>query len=59
MLLEAGLCLALQGDQLREAGLLQGGVLTPASALGSVLIERLRNAGLTWNVTDTATAMHK
>jgi short subunit dehydrogenase-like uncharacterized protein len=46
MLSEAALCLALEGDQL-ETG---GGILTPASAMGMRLVERLRNAGLTLTV---------
>jgi short subunit dehydrogenase-like uncharacterized protein len=46
MLSEAALCLALQGSELRT----EGGVLTPASSMGTLLIERLRNAGLTLEV---------
>ena len=52
MLLEAGLCLALQQEQLQQAGYAKGGVLTPATAMGMVLVERLRAAGLTFEVTD-------
>jgi hypothetical protein len=51
--LEAGLCLALQGEELKEKGMLQGGVLTPASAMGSVLIERLRAANIQFQITKT------
>jgi short subunit dehydrogenase-like uncharacterized protein len=43
MLSEAALCLAF--DDLPGAG----GVLTPASAMGTKLTERLRTAGMTWN----------
>jgi hypothetical protein len=43
--LEAGLALALQEDDLRKEGLRRGGVLTPASGLGLVLVERLRRSG--------------
>ncbi len=50
MLLEAGLCLALQQDQLDRRQPVKGGVLTPATAMGSFLIERLRKAGLTYEV---------
>ena len=50
MVLEAGLCLALQQDQLDRSQQLRGGVLTPATAMGSFLIERLRKAGLTYEV---------
>jgi short subunit dehydrogenase-like uncharacterized protein len=46
MLSEAALCLALQGTELET----EGGILTPASAMGTHLIERLRNAGLTLEV---------
>jgi short subunit dehydrogenase-like uncharacterized protein len=52
MLLEAGLCLVLQQEQLQKAGCAKGGVLTPATAMGMVLVERLRAAGLTFEVTD-------
>jgi short subunit dehydrogenase-like uncharacterized protein len=44
MLAEAALCLAL--DDLPVGG----GVLTPASAMGTRLIERLRRAGMTFDV---------
>ena len=37
---------AVQEDELKQAGLKQGGVLTPASALGLVLIKRLQNLGI-------------
>jgi short subunit dehydrogenase-like uncharacterized protein len=46
MLSQAALCLAL--DDLPTAG----GVLTPATAMGFRLIERLREAGLTFEVVD-------
>jgi short subunit dehydrogenase-like uncharacterized protein len=48
MLGESALCLA------RDPGTGLAGVLTPASALGSALIERLRAAGQTWTVTEHA-----
>ena len=53
MALEAALCLATQGRELEEQGLMQAGVLTPATALGSVLIKRLRDAGITFEITRT------
>lgn len=53
MALEAGLCLALQGEELSEKGHLQGGVLTPASAMGSVLRERLQAANIDFEITKT------
>jgi len=43
MLSEAALCLALEGAQLPT----EGGILTPASAMGMRLVERLRAAGMT------------
>jgi short subunit dehydrogenase-like uncharacterized protein len=36
----------VQAKELDAAGCLKGGVLTPASAIGMVGIERLRQAGL-------------
>jgi len=53
MVLEAGLCLALDAQACAAAGCASGGVLTPASAMGLVLIERLRRAGLKFNVTES------
>ena len=41
MSIESALCLALQRQQCAA-----GGVLTPASALGLVLVERLRASGM-------------
>jgi short subunit dehydrogenase-like uncharacterized protein len=46
MLSEAALCLALEGAQLPSGG----GILTPATAMGMRLVERLRAAGLTLEV---------
>lgn len=45
MLGEAALCLALDSDRLPGVA----GVLTPAAAFGSVLIDRLREAGMTFD----------
>ena len=45
MLGETALCLAMAGDPP-----VAGGVLTPASAIGMPLVERLRDAGMTWAV---------
>jgi short subunit dehydrogenase-like uncharacterized protein len=50
MLLEAGLCLALDQAKCAAAGYQQGGVLTPASAMGMVLVERLRAADIHFDV---------
>ena len=44
MLGQAGLCLALDGSKLPDAT----GVLTPATAMGMPLVERLRAAGFTF-----------
>ena len=49
MLCCSALALALDLDAL-PGGLERGGVLTPATALGQPLIERLRTAGMTWTV---------
>jgi len=48
MLAESALCLAK--DELRSPG----GVLTPASAMGQALIDRLRAAGMTFEVAEQA-----
>lgn len=48
MILECALCLALDQDKLKKdpyASKCPAGVLTPASALGLVLLGRLKNAG--------------
>ena len=50
MQLELGLALALQGGECEAAGCLKGGFLTPATAGGPVLIQRLRDAGMTFEV---------
>jgi short subunit dehydrogenase-like uncharacterized protein len=43
---EAALAIALEGDAL-PGGAARGGVLTPATALGDVLVRRLQGAGMT------------
>ena len=50
MLGQSALCLALDGDRLPE----RAGVLTPATAMGSVLADRLRAAGQTFVVSPAA-----
>eukprot|EP01100_Stratorugosa_tubuloviscum_P003006 TRINITY_DN170_c1_g2_i1.p1 TRINITY_DN170_c1_g2~~TRINITY_DN170_c1_g2_i1.p1 ORF type:complete len:415 (-),score=174.29 TRINITY_DN170_c1_g2_i1:82-1326(-) len=53
MLAEAGLCLVFQKEELNQSNeLLKGGILTPATAFGPILIQRLRNAGMTFKVSD-------
>jgi short subunit dehydrogenase-like uncharacterized protein len=55
MILEIALCLALQGEELAKdpyASKNPGGILTPASACGLVLVDRLRNAGYELSVED-------
>ena len=42
---ESGLCLALDGDKMPD----RAGVLTPATAMGMPLVERLRAAGFTFD----------
>ncbi len=49
MLCESALALALQLDEL-PGGSKYGGLLTPASGLGDVLVQRLRAAGMTLQV---------
>ncbi len=48
-LCESALSLALQRDAL-PGGQARGGILTPATGLGDVLVERLRQAGMTLKV---------
>jgi short subunit dehydrogenase-like uncharacterized protein len=43
---QSALCLALDGERLPD----RAGVLTPATAMGSVLADRLRAAGQTFDV---------
>ena len=50
MVCEAALCLALQLDEL-PGGRAKGGFLTPATGLGAVLLNRLRDAGMTLEAT--------
>ena len=50
-LCESALCLALQENEL-PGGKERGGVLTPATALGEVLAERLRQAGMVIEMED-------
>ena len=50
MLGEAALCMALDGERLPQ----RAGVLTPATAMGTVLVERLRAAGQTYEVAAAA-----
>lgn len=51
MLAEAALCLAQDAERLP----VQGGSWTPASALGSALVERLNAVGVTFSVVDAPT----
>jgi short subunit dehydrogenase-like uncharacterized protein len=48
-LCESALCLALDADKL-PGGRQRGGILTPATGLGNVLAERLRQTGMTLEV---------
>jgi short subunit dehydrogenase-like uncharacterized protein len=59
LLLEAGLCLALDGAACDAAGCSRGGVLTPASAMGMVLVQRLRAAGVRFEITSSPAAGSK
>jgi len=49
MLLELGIALT-QEEELERAGCLSGGFLTPATAGGTVLVERLNRAGMRFEV---------
>ena len=40
----------LKEDELKEAGLKEGGVLTPATAMGMPLLHRLRKAGISFDI---------
>ena len=46
------LYVACQGDECESAGYLKGGILTPASAMGMVLLKRLQHKGFTFNILD-------
>jgi len=43
---EAALALATQLDELPQ----RGGLLTPATALGQVFLDRTRSAGVSWQI---------
>lgn len=49
MLGESAACLALDGDATASAG----GVLTPAACMGMRLVERLREAGMTFEASES------
>lgn len=53
MVCEAALCLALEFDSL-PGGSTAGGVLTPATALGNTLVQRLRRAGMQLSVNESS-----
>ena len=48
-----GRCLAEQMEDARLIGLQTGGVLSPASALGMLFVDRLRQAGYRFDVGST------
>jgi short subunit dehydrogenase-like uncharacterized protein len=50
MLTESAVCLALDPDAAGTTR--EGGILTPASAMGMRLVDRLRRAGMTFDVAD-------
>ena len=52
MLGQSALCLALDGDRLPEAA----GVLTPSTAMGRVLVDRLQARGFTLSVEELPSA---
>jgi short subunit dehydrogenase-like uncharacterized protein len=45
-----GVGLRAQEEEVKRAGLQQGGVLTSASAMGMPLVDRLRRAGFTFEL---------
>ena len=49
MILETGLCL-LDEEKLKQAGLASGGCLTPASACGLMLADRLNKADFSFKI---------
>ena len=40
----------VQEDELKESGLKQGGVLTPATAMGMVLVRRIQKSGVSFDL---------
>jgi short subunit dehydrogenase-like uncharacterized protein len=46
---ESAMALAFQGNEL-PGGQVRGGILTPATGLGNVLVERLRRTGMIWEI---------
>eukprot|EP01098_Paradermamoeba_levis_P007628 TRINITY_DN3162_c0_g1_i2.p1 TRINITY_DN3162_c0_g1~~TRINITY_DN3162_c0_g1_i2.p1 ORF type:complete len:433 (-),score=128.00 TRINITY_DN3162_c0_g1_i2:118-1371(-) len=50
MVSESALCLVLDRQKVKQRRAGKGGILTPASAFGSTLLDRLREAGMTWTV---------
>jgi short subunit dehydrogenase-like uncharacterized protein len=50
MLSESAVCLARDGDAIPK----RGGVLTPGACMGMRLVERLRDAGMTFDVADAS-----
>ena len=40
----------VQEDELKDSPVKHGGVLTPASAMGMVLVRRLQNSGMSFSV---------
>ncbi|GMH34093.1 hypothetical protein BSKO_01927 [Bryopsis sp. KO-2023] len=50
MVLECALCQVFDSEKLKEQGVMEGGVLTPATAFGMVAVERLRAAGFKFDI---------
>jgi short subunit dehydrogenase-like uncharacterized protein len=55
MLTESAVSLAKDGDRIRQ----EGGVLTPASCMGMRLVERLRDVGISFDVSSTLASVVK
>lgn len=52
-------CIGVQDEELKRSKYKQGGVLTPGSAMGLILAERINNAMGTFRDRNLITARHK
>jgi len=55
MISEAALCLALDSSNGKLPSKDQGGLMTPATAMGQTLIDRLNKAGISFTIATTTT----
>lgn len=56
MMIEAGLCLALQEDELP---IKSGGLMAPSAGLGDVLMDRLQKTGTSFQAQGVAAPLSK